>query len=501
MSYKYIGIPKSISYRACCENDNVFAPSKYTRFLPQNDKLFVPLSSVCQESKSKISFNRKEMYAYSEIGDIDVSNGTIDYHNYYGIDLPSDNPKSCKKGDILVSTVRTYRGGVGLLSYELENHCCSPAILIIRNIIDERITKEYLLAVLRTDFFTEQILGFQTRGMYPRLDSDAMDKVVVPIPHNKDVIKFVSLVSTAYQNKYELIRKRHAAIIKLIEKELIENQKPNTFSYNLPRLNEVKEVGRLDASLYKEFFKGNLHLVLNYKNGYSPLTEQDLTLIPGPSLELRLLGTRIDSDHFINGFYRLITPKQITNYGIIKNEEFIGTPAKIAKIQYGDILFGESGTGRTMVYLDKDNNTINNAHAHILRTRRDNDLERVITIRSILQYYKEIGITDCMTVGGSGGHLSPSYFDRIMIPEFPKIKKKEIAELYYNPQNIQLQNLSLDNFIAKDDEFNKRAGIYELDKIAKLMKKVLDKTIDDIVNERPVNIKLCFEEIENQEEP
>lgn len=488
MSYKYIGIPKCISYRTCCENDNVFAPSKYTRFLPQNENLFVPLSSVCQESKSKISFDRKQIYSYSEIGDIDVSNGTVDYHKYYGIDLPSENPKNCQIGDILVSTVRTYRGGVGFVSYELENHCCSPAILIIRNIIDERITKEYLLAVLRTVFFTEQILGFQTRGMYPRLDSNAMDNVVIPIPQNKDLIRFVSLLSKACQNKYELIRKRHVSIIKLIGKELNENQKNNTFSYKLPRLNEIKEVGRLDASLYKNFFKEKLHMVLNYNNGCSPLTEQDLTLIPGPSLELKLLGTRIDSDHYINGFCRLITPKQITNFGIIKNEEYIGTPAKIAKIQYGDILFGESGTGRTMVYLDKDNNTINNAHAHILRTKRKDDLHRVITIRSILQYYKETGITDCMTVGGSGGHLSPSYFDRIMIPNFPEFKQREIASLYYNFQEYDTRSFTLDNFLDIDNDYNSKAGIYELDKTAKQLKQILNNVIDDIINERDVNI-------------
>ena len=393
--------------------------------------MFVPLSSVCEESKIKIPFSRENIYNYSEIGDIDVSNGIISNRVFYGVDLPSENPKQCQMGDILVSTVRTYRGGVGMVSDDLENHCCSPAILIIRDIIDKRITKEYLLAVLRTDFFTEQILGFQTRGMYPRLDSDAMCKVVIPIPQDENVVKFVSLMSKAYLNKYKLIKNRHASILQIIEKELADNQKSNDFSYKLPTINEIENVGRLDASLYKDFFKRNLYKVLNYKYGYAPLTKQDLTLIPGPSLELRLLGTRIDSDHYIDGFYRLITPKQITNYGIVKSEEFIGTPASIEKIKFGDILFGESGTGRSMVFLDKDNHTINNAHAHILRSNRADDLDRVITIRSILQYYKEIGIVDCLTVGGAGGHLSPSYFDRIMIPNFPISKQKEIASLYY----------------------------------------------------------------------
>lgn len=495
MSYKYIGVPQKITYKDCCENNFVFAPSKYSRFLPQNRNLFVPLSSLCKESKSKIEIKREKVYSYTEIGDIDVSNGNVDNNNCYGQDLPSDNPKSCQKGDILISTVRTYRGGIGMVHNKLNNHCCSPAILVVRSVTDDRISKEYLLSVLRTDFFTEQILGLQTRGMYPRLDSNAMDKVLVPIPKESDVIHYVTQLSKAYLNKIDEIRNKHKEILLIIKHELDKNQKSIAFNYSMPRINDIRDVGRLDASLYKEFYKKGLFKILNYKGGYSPLTELELEMLPGPSLELKLLGTRIDSDHYVKGFYRLITPKQITNYGVMKNEEFLGTPAKISKIKFGDILFGESGTGRTMVYLDDDNNTINNAHAHILRSKRNNDLERIITIRSILQYYKEIGLTDCMTVGGAGGHLSPSYFNRIMIPLFPKHIQDEIAKLYYNPQN-GISVSSLDRFLDVDNFYNMNAGIYDLDRSAKYLKHKINMIINDIINERPVDIKMGLKEIE-----
>lgn len=184
MSFKYIGIPKSISYKECKDNNFVFAPSKYSRFLPSNDALFVPLSSLCKESKTKIKVKRNGQYQYSEIGDINVNTGTILSTSFYGIQLPSENPKEVKKDDILISTVRSYRGGFGMVEKDMENMCCSPAILVIRE-VDKQISKEYLLAILRTDFVIEQILGFQTRGMYPRLDADAMDKVLIPLPEDK----------------------------------------------------------------------------------------------------------------------------------------------------------------------------------------------------------------------------------------------------------------------------------------------------------------------------
>ena len=141
-----------------------------------------------------------------------------------------------------------------------------------------------------------------------------------------------------------------------------------------------------------------------------------------------------------------------------------------------------------MVFLDQDNITINNAHAHILRSRLNNDLNRIITIRSILQYYKETGITDCLTVGGAGGHLSPSYFDRIMIPNFPENKQEEIAKMYYNKKEYNTCDFSLDNFIQKDNDYNINAGIYELDKTAKQLKVILNNSINNIVNAKEVNI-------------
>jgi type I restriction enzyme S subunit len=230
------------------------------------------------------------------------------------------------------------------------------------------------------------------------------------------------------------------------------------------------------------------------------LDKQGLVLKPGPSLEIRLLGTRIDSETPLPGFYRLITPKQILNFGTVKSFDFIGTPKKIASIEFGDILFGESGTGRTMVYLDNDTNTINNAHAHILRPIPiECSLEKAITIRSIMQYYKEIGITDCMTVGGAGGHLSPSYFDRVFIPNFPSEKQSEIAKLYYNPDLKYMTNTcTLNNFLQTDINFNSMAGIYELDKTANILKERLDYTIDNIINDIEVEISFSFDEIPNK---
>ena len=145
-NYKYIKVPNQISLSEYEQNSYCLAPSKYSRFLPIDSVNYLSLEQICTESKNKISFNIQTKYNYSEIGDIDVTSGSVDHMEFYGINLPSENPKLIKQGDIVISTVRTYRGGIGYIYDNLNNHCCTPAILVIRS-VNPIITKEYLLSV------------------------------------------------------------------------------------------------------------------------------------------------------------------------------------------------------------------------------------------------------------------------------------------------------------------------------------------------------------------
>lgn len=494
---KYIHTPTSITLNDVVNKDYSLSSSQYVSLVLPNENY-----RLVKEFLSR-SLNRKDLGI--EVGSLSyidnsqyrfIRTKALQEHSF----LPDLNGETAlpilpsefvqmnlKEGDLLISKDSNI-GEVVILDKDYPNHMLSGAIYKLP--VKEE-WRYYLLAFIKHDIFREQLDFIVPKGATIRHAKTLFLDCKIPLPNQNTTktIKFVSLLAKSIVNKEILIRQRHFSIMRLIDKELTEYQNSSAFRYRLPTLNELKKVGRLDASLYKEFFKQGLFRITNYSNGYKPLTKQDLILIPGPSLELRLLGTRIDSEQYIKGFYRLITPKQITNFGILKNDAFIGTPAKIANIQFGDILFGESGTGRTMVFLDDDHNTINNAHAHILRSKRENDLERIITIRSILQYYKETGLTDCMTVGGAGGHLSPSYFDRIMIPDFPDPKQKEIAALYYNSKEYDTSSFTLENFLGKDNEYNSDAGIYELDKTAKQLKRILNQTIDDIVNDRDIKIR------------
>ena len=72
---------------------------------------------------------------------------------------------------------------------------------------------------------------------------------------------------------------------------------------------------------------------------------------------------------------------------------------------------------------------------------------------------------------------------------FPPDKQAEIACLYHNAETVYTPELlTLSSFLEEDEKYNQKAGIYELDKTAKHLKALLNKAIDDVVNDRPVDI-------------
>jgi hypothetical protein len=497
MSNTYIKIPTSISFKSIIEKDYTLSSSQYVNLIMRNENflyvkdflkrdlqrkdLGAEVGSLNYIGQSTHYFIRtKALQAHSFIPEISTETALPIMPNSYV-------KMALKEGDILISKDSNI-GEIVVLDKDYPNFMLSGAIYKLP-VIEK---KYYLLAFIKHNIFREQLDFMVPKGATIRHAKTLFLDCKIPMPnHNaNNVIEFIELLTQAIINKEKLIKQRHSNILYVIEKELSDNQKNDKFNYQYPKLMDLVAHNRLDATFHSVKHHSLIFPVLNYKFGFQTLDNQGLELKSGPSLEIKILETRIDSDVYINGFYRLITPKQILNYGTLKKEEFIGTPKSIPKIKFGDILFGESGTGRTMVFLDKDTNTINNAHAHILRPiENECSLEKAITIRCIMQYYKEIGITDCLTVGGAGGHLSPSYFDRVYIPNFEESKQEEIAKLYYAETEYKTENFTLDNFLEKDNAYNKEAGIYELDKTAKRLKEILNKAIDNIVNDIEVTIK------------
>lgn len=462
---QYVRTPQSISTKDLIGNKYCYAPSKYSAFHPKDKSKFEILARLVDPKNQRESVQKDRKYQYVEIGDVNVDTGAIDYEEIFGVHVPSSKPLKVERGDILVSTVRTYRKGIGYVDSTSKNIVATPAFLVFNN-IKRGLTAEYLLAILRSDFFVEQILSFQNRGMYPRLDSETIHEVYIPIPNKKE-LAYLSTLQRALINKEAEIRKKHAKITILIEREILDNQRSDKFTYKDPTISELKRLGRFDAGYYSEPYKYKQFLIRNYVHSTSTVKDLGYKIKRGQNLQESAIGKITESDTSKPGFYTVIRPTDLSDLGTVLRYGYLGNPNSLSTLGSGDIVFSAEGTiGKCVLFVSPNQKAITNIHGIILY--KDNyHIDESAFISCFLRFLRHWRIFDYISVGGQGGSLAMQYWDDIHIPNFSTEKRMEIARLYCNEPPDKAKLSDMDSFVEDDALWNQKAGIVQIDESAK----------------------------------
>lgn len=388
-----------------------------------------------------------------------------------------------KKGDLIISKDSNI-GEIVILDKDYPNYMLSGALYKLP--INKH--KYYLLAMIKHAIFREQLDFIVPKGATIRHAKTLFLDCKIPMPnHNcNDTILFIELLTQAIINKESLIKNRHQSILEKIEKELLDNQKDNPFTFNLPTFNEVESVGRLDTGLYSRKFKQETFLIHNYNHGFSTIYELGFTLSRGQNLQESNIGKSIYSDTYRKGFYNLILPTNFSNYGIMNKVSYLGNKKELKTLNQGEIVFGAEATFRSIVICEKTENYITNIHGITLYQK---NLTLSIFVKCLMDYLAKKEVIDCVKVGGNGGSLAQKYWDIIPFPNFPELKQQAIAKLYHNPIEYPVSKFTLENFLELDNQYNEQAGIYELDKTAKYLKNLLNQAIESVVDDSEVAIK------------
>ncbi|MDY3113827.1 MAG: restriction endonuclease subunit S, partial [Helicobacter sp.] len=320
-----------------------------------------------------------------------------------------------KKGDVIISKDSNI-GEVAILEKDYPNTMLSSAMYklpLSKN-------KFYILSFMKHRLFKEQLDFIVPKGATIRHAKQLFLNCKIPFPnHNKEkTIFFIESLTKSIIKKEALIKQRHNEILTLIETELKNNQKDKKFIYNYPTFKELQEKNRLDAGLYSKEFKEWNFIVKNYKYGSKNLIDRGFTYARGTSLEKNFIGNRLDSDIFKKGYYELLIPTNITQFGTISKTTFIGTKAQLKTIKKGDIIFGSEATFVSCVIIDDSHNIATNYHG-VRLINTNNDFIESIFIRCFLEFWRVKRIFNFISVGGQGGHCAPSYFRLIETPLFP----------------------------------------------------------------------------------
>ena len=157
-----------------------------------------------KQRKNSFKINEEKTYQYVEIGSVNISNGEITPDEVTGKDLPANAKRIIKKGDIIISKVRTYRGAITIV--EDNGYVASGAFTILTE--KGKINKETLLSFLHSKPILAWSLQPNTGTSYPVITDDDILNMPVPIlpPAIQDEIrqKITESFSLRRQSKHLL---------------------------------------------------------------------------------------------------------------------------------------------------------------------------------------------------------------------------------------------------------------------------------------------------------
>lgn len=493
----YIKTPESISFEIIKENNFNLSSSVYMDLIMPNKNsklveefLFRPLSRIDLGNEvGSVSYIQKSPFSF-------LRTKALQQHSYL-LDINSETsipilPKvfisqNLKEGDLLISKDSNI-GEIAILDKDYPDLMTSGAIYrlpVIEN-------KYYLLAMIKHNIFREQLNYMVPKGATIRHAKKIFLNCKIPFPNTNptETILYIETILQAIINKEKLIKDRFNNILKKIDLELNSNQKNKKFVIDFPRINEIDSIGRLDTNLYRAEFKKIDFLIKNYNKGYQTIFDFGFTLSRGQNLQISNIGKSIYSTDYHPNFYTLMLPKFLSKYGTVDTVEYLGNPKNLKTLKKGDLIFGAEGfeKGRSIVIIDDKDKTITNIHGITIQ-QETQDVTKAIFIKCCLDYLRYNKLIDLFAVGGNGGSLAQKYWNYIPFPKFDNEKQKEIALLYHNEKiTYEIANCSLNNFLVMDNEYNKLAGIYELDKTAKQLKEKLNKAIDNIIMDVEVDM-------------
>ncbi len=496
----YIRIPKTIKYREIVNNNFSLSANQYKKFVIKNKNLFKVKDFLTRELKrsdlgyevGSINYIDKSPVYFLRTKALQPYSYLPEFTNESLIPIKPQVFKNMnlKKGDLIISKDSNI-GEIVILDKDYPNVMLSSALYKLP--IREKL-KYYLLAFIKHHIFREQLDFMVPSGATIRHAKTMFLDVNIPFPTKNRIqtVKYISLLTQAIINKEIEIRKKHNLILKKIEEELKQNQKPNKFKFSFPKFSEIKNTTRLDTGLYTKEFKEIDFMIKNYKNGYFYIEKKDIT--GGNTPKIRYIGNEKKLK------YKWVTPTMINNFGnfIDLEEKRINFKGKNNINEDCILIINRTSKGGEGKYVGitafYNYNDFGPGH-HNQGIYKISKFEKEKLIFILTFFNCEIVRNYCkgLSIGSKMKELKIEQITQIPIPTFPESKQKEIALLYHNPEaKYDISQMDLNNFLEKDNEFNKKAGIYELDKSMKYLKNLLNKAIEKIANDE---IVISFKEI------
>lgn len=298
---------------------------------PKSSFHLVPLKRVCSINSEVLPEGTDPDFEmeYIDIGNVTLENGIKERQVLRFKDAPSRARRLVRKGDSIVSTVRTYLKAVAHIDVTAQNWVASTGFAVLRPSFN--VDARYLYRVIQSNPFVETVVACSTGVSYPAINPSALGNIFVPLPGlgtQKRIADFLD--------------RETARIDQLIEKK-----------QRLMELLEEKRAVTIFAAVYGLGAQGVASIPLkNGKRTEGRLEDQRLALAPENWTVSRLKyltalrggGTppREQSRYWVDGTIPWVSPKDMKKRVIYDTEEHI-TPQAVNEsatsyVDPGDVL-------------------------------------------------------------------------------------------------------------------------------------------------------------------
>ncbi len=117
---------------------------------------------------------------YIDIGNVNSYGDIAEIQEYTFKEAPSRARRIVKKGDVIISTVRTYLKAITLIENEDDNLIASTGFAILRP--KEDVLSEYLNFALRAEYFIASVIKNSYGVSYPAINSSTLSALKIVIP-------------------------------------------------------------------------------------------------------------------------------------------------------------------------------------------------------------------------------------------------------------------------------------------------------------------------------
>jgi type I restriction enzyme S subunit len=117
---------------------------------------------------------------YIDIGNVNSYGDIAEIQEYKFKDAPSRARRIVRKGDVIISTVRTYLKAITLIESDEENLIASTGFAVLRP--KENVLSEYLNFALRAEYFIGSVIQNSYGVSYPAINSSTLSSLKIVIP-------------------------------------------------------------------------------------------------------------------------------------------------------------------------------------------------------------------------------------------------------------------------------------------------------------------------------